>query len=131
MGEGTMTSVQEHKKSAAEFLQWVTDGKIDEAFQKHVLMAGKHHNAFTPKGFAALKKGMSDNDRMFPNKKFNILRVVGEGDLVVVHSHLELVPGEKELAVVHLMRFEGGKIAEFWDLPQMVPSEVVNEDGLF
>ncbi len=131
MGEGTMTSVQERKKAATEFLQWVVEGKFDEAFQKHVLLTGKHHNPFTPKGFAALKKGMSDNHVIFPNKKFNILRVVGEGDLVAVHSRMTLGPGEKELALVHLMRFEGGKIAEFWDIAQMAPAEVVNENGLF
>jgi predicted SnoaL-like aldol condensation-catalyzing enzyme len=33
--------------------------------------------------------------------------------------------------VVHLLRFEHGKIVEFWDVAQAVPEEVENELGMF
>ena len=35
------------------------------------------------------------------------------------------------LAVVHICRFENGKIAEFWDIGQIQPDPLVNENGMF
>lgn len=120
-----------NKEAAVEFLKMVIAGDIDQAFAKHVDMKGKHHNIFTPAGFAALKKGMMDNETQFPHKKFDIKHVVEESDMVAVHSHLALKTGELELGVVHWFRFEGNKIVEFWDLAQQAPKEVVNKDGMF
>ncbi len=36
-----------------------------------------------------------------------------------------------EIAVAHILRFEGGKIAEMWDVGQQVPKGMVNENGMF
>ncbi|HVZ79461.1 MAG TPA: nuclear transport factor 2 family protein [bacterium] len=120
-----------NKDAAVGFLKMVVAGKIDEAYAKYVDMKGKHHNVFTPAGFEALKKGMIENEGMFPNKKFDIQRVVEEGDMVATHSHIVLKPGELELGVVHWFRFKDGKIAELWDVGQQVPKETVNQDGMF
>ncbi|MFI7966545.1 nuclear transport factor 2 family protein, partial [Acinetobacter baumannii] len=35
------------------------------------------------------------------------------------------------LAVAHICRFEKGKIAEFWDIGQVQPDPLVNENGMF
>ncbi|MFW1806269.1 nuclear transport factor 2 family protein, partial [Acinetobacter baumannii] len=31
---------------------------------------------------------------------------------------------------VHICRFENGKIAEFWDIGQIQPDPLVNENGM-
>jgi predicted SnoaL-like aldol condensation-catalyzing enzyme len=120
-----------HKTAAIDFLQMVIAGDIEKAFEKHVSMTGKHHNLFTPAGFPALCKGMSENDAQFPHKKFAIKHTLEEGDLVSVHSHLVLKPGELELVTNHLIRFEGGRIVEMWDCVQAIPAELTNKDGAF
>ncbi len=120
-----------NKDAAVEFLKMVTAGDIDRAYIKHVDMKGKHHNIFTPAGMAALQKGMIESDAQFRSKKFDIQRVVEEGDMVAVHSHLTLNGGEVELGVVHWFRFVGNKVVEFWDVVQQVPKEMVNQDGMF
>jgi len=56
---------------------------------------------------------------------------LGVGDLVAVHSHIVLRPGEKGVAAVHLFRFHGDKILEMWDCEQHVPTESPNKDGAF
>lgn len=38
---------------------------------------------------------------------------------------------KQAMAVVHLFRFENGRIAEFWDVGQAVPENPVNEHGMF
>jgi predicted SnoaL-like aldol condensation-catalyzing enzyme len=119
------------KKAAIEFLQLVIDGQIDKAYQKHINMNGKHHNTYTPAGFVALQKGMTDADIKFPNKQFTIKHVVGEKDLVVVHSHLILKEGDPGLITMHMFLFDDDKIVEMWDMTQPVPIDSPNNDGAF
>ncbi len=110
------TDIQTRRQSAVEFLKLVVSGQIDEAYQKHVDMDGKHHNAFFPAGFSALKKAMTENHVELPNKEFTPINVIADGDFVAVHSHLVLQKGDQEMAVVHIFRFHGDKIAEMWDV---------------
>ncbi len=124
-------SIQAHKQSAVAFLQLATTGRIDEAYQKYVDMQGKHHNPFFAAGFPALKKGMIENHAQFPNKQLTVKNVLGDGDLVAVHSHIVPSPGEKGIAAVHLFRFRGDKIVELWDWGQPVPANSPNQDGVF
>ncbi|CAG0950495.1 hypothetical protein GPROT1_00049 [Gammaproteobacteria bacterium] len=69
------------KQAAVQFLQLVAAGRIDEAYQKHVDMQGKHHNPFFPAGFPALRKAMNENHVQFPDKQLTVKNVLGVGDL--------------------------------------------------
>ena len=120
-----------NKQLVLDFLSMIIAGKIDEAYEKYIDMNGKHHNAFTAAGFLALREGMKGNDQQFPHKKMEVKHVLGDGDLVAVHSHMILDPGKTEVAVVHLMRIEEGKIVEMWDCGQVIPNEQKNVDGMF
>jgi predicted SnoaL-like aldol condensation-catalyzing enzyme len=131
---GAMTDkdiTTERKTAAVDFLQKVVAGQIEEAYEKYIDLKGKHHNCFTPAGFPALKKGMMEADQMFPDKRWTVKHVLGDGDLVAVHSQMVLVPGKTELAALHLVRFEGDRIVEFWDVAQPIPEGLPNQDGVF
>jgi hypothetical protein len=56
---------------------------------------------------------------------------VPAGDRVAVLSHLKRAEGATEYAVVHIARFEGGKIAELWDPGQEMPGDSPNAPGMF
>jgi predicted SnoaL-like aldol condensation-catalyzing enzyme len=124
-------TIRIYKQTAVEFLQLVVAGRIDEAYQKHVDMNGKHHNPYFPAGFQALKKAMQENHAQFPTKQHTVRNVLGDGELVAVHGHLVLTPKEKEMAVVHLFRFRGDQIVELWDCGQPLPPDSPNADGTF
>jgi len=119
------------KQAALEFLQLVVAGRIDEAYQKHVDLRGKHHNPFYAAGFPALKKAMLENHVNFPSKQLIVKYVLGDGDMVAVHSHIVLRPGEPGMAAVHLFRFLSDRIVEMWDCGQPVPADSPNKDGAF
>ncbi|VVB84857.1 SnoaL-like domain protein [uncultured archaeon] len=125
------STLDDRKQAAVQFLQLVVAGSIDEAYQKYVDMRGKHHNPFFPAGFPALKKAMIENHKQFPNKQLTVRNVLGDGDLVAVHSQIVLNPGETPIAAVHLFRFDGNKIVEMWDCGQPLPDDSPNEDGAF
>ena len=77
-------------------------------------------------------KGMEENEARFPNKVLQIKHAVSEGNLVMVHSRLQLKADLPEMAVVHIFRFQDdGKIVEMWDVGQQEPEEILNENGMF
>jgi predicted SnoaL-like aldol condensation-catalyzing enzyme len=118
-----------HKQSAVSFLQMVTDGKISEAYEKYVSPDMKHHNIWFAGDAASLQKGMEESHQQFPNKIFDVKHVIEEGDLVVVHSHMQLGVGLKQMALVHILRFDGDKIVEMWDVGEKVPDDSPNKNG--
>jgi predicted SnoaL-like aldol condensation-catalyzing enzyme len=130
MGSAT-DSRQSRKELAISFLRLVTGGKIREAYKRHIAAGFKHHNHYFKGDANSLMAGMEENENQFPNKVFEIQRAVAEGDLVTVHSHVKLKPGEFEVAVVHIFRFDGDRIVEAWDIGQQVPAESPNENGMF
>ncbi|MGZ3963292.1 MAG: nuclear transport factor 2 family protein [Flavisolibacter sp.] len=129
--ETTLERPTDQKQIACQFLELVVSGKIDEAYLKFVSEKGKHHNPFFREGFPALKVAMKENHQEFPKKQFKINNVIGDGDLVAVHSHIILRSNEPGMAVVHLFRFQGDKIVEFWDISQPVPADSPNHDEMF
>ena len=74
---------------------------------------------------------MEANASQNPDKALDVKRVIAEADLVAVHSHVQQKPGERGAAVVHIFRFENGRIVELWDLGQPVPEESPNQFGMF
>jgi predicted SnoaL-like aldol condensation-catalyzing enzyme len=75
--------------------------------------------------------GMEENARQNPSKVLDVKRVVAEGELVVVHSHVRQELGDLGAAVVHIFRFETGRIVELWDVGQPVPDKSPNRLGMF
>jgi len=75
--------------------------------------------------------GMEENARQNPGKVVEVKRVIAEGEFVVTHSHVKQKPDDRGAAVVHIFRFENGKIVELWDLGQPVPQESPNQYGMF
>jgi predicted SnoaL-like aldol condensation-catalyzing enzyme len=126
-----VNSTEARKQLAVQFLQLVVMGHIDEAYEKYVDMQGKHHNPFFPAGFPELRKAMIENHVQFPNKRLTIKNVLGDGDLVAVHSHILPRPGETGMSTVHLFRFQDNRIVEIWDIGQPTPTDSPNKDGAF
>jgi predicted SnoaL-like aldol condensation-catalyzing enzyme len=120
----------QNKDAATSFLTMASSGKVDEAFLKFVADGFKHHNPFFEGTAEALQAAMKENAQANPHKVLEVKRVIAEGEFVV-HSHVRLKPGDLGVAVVHIFRFEKGKIVELWDLGQPLPQESPNRNGMF
>jgi predicted SnoaL-like aldol condensation-catalyzing enzyme len=125
------TSLQTQKESALDFLNKVVAGEIDEAYDNYINMHGLHHNMYYSSEFASLKRGMKENHTQFPNKRLMVKNVLSEGDLVAIHSNIVMKDGEPGMSVVHIFRFEDGKIIEMWDVGQAIPVNSPNRRGPF
>jgi predicted SnoaL-like aldol condensation-catalyzing enzyme len=124
-------STNDHKQMATDFLMLASKGKARQGFDEYVGKNFKHHNIYFKGDGESLMMAMDDNAKKNPGKIFEIKRVLQDGDLVAVHSHVRQKPGDPGAAVVHIFRFENDKIVELWDLGQPVPLETVNENGIF
>jgi len=118
------------KSSAVQFLQLASAGRVDEAY---ALVAAdfRHHNPFFASTASALKAAMEDNALQNPDKIFEVRQTIAEGQMVAVHSKIQMPSKAITVSVVHIFRFESGQISELWDVGQPQPTEMPNELGMF
>ena len=124
-------ATQSRKEAAIEFLTLVASGDVREAYQQYVGKGFRHHNPYFRGDAASLMEAMEQNAAKNPNKEFEVQRALQDGDHVAVLSRVRQTPGDRGGAVVHIFRFEGDRIVEFWDIGQAVPDSNVNENGMF
>lgn len=124
-------ATQSRKEAAIEFLTLVASGAVREAYQQYVGKGFRHHNPYFRGDAASLMEAMEQNAAKNPNKEFEVQRALQDGDHVAVLSRVRQTPGDRGGAVVHIFRFEGDRIVEFWDIGQAVPESNVNENGMF
>ena len=120
-----------NKEVAVSFLQMTAAGQVEEAFERFTGPQFRHHNPHFAGDAASIKAGMLENAARFPQMNFQVQRALEDGPLVAVHSSARLQPGGSGIAVVHILRFEGGKIAEMWDVGQAEPDQMPNQYGMF
>jgi predicted SnoaL-like aldol condensation-catalyzing enzyme len=126
-----MNDTTTRKETALAFLRLTARGEIDEAFARHAAPDFRHHNPHVAADAATLKAAMKENAARFPQTVFEVQRALAEGPLVAVHSRVLLGEQGPELAVVHILRFDGDRIAEMWDIAQAAPVPMANRDGMF
>lgn len=120
-----------HKDTAVSFLKLSASGNAREAHAKFAGNGFRHHNPYFAGSAEALIAAMEENARQNPSKVLDVKHVIAEGEFVVVHSHVRQTPGDLGAVVVHIFRFEEGRIVELWDLGQPVLENSPNQYGMF
>ncbi len=123
--------MESRKEIAASFLKLAASGRAREAFSRYVHPRFMHHNPYFKGDGDSLLAGMETSALEFPKRVFEVVRVVEEGELVVVHARVFLKPEMPEFALMHIFRFEGDLIIEEWEAAQEVPVQSPNENGMF
>ena len=116
---------------ATEFLDWCASGRVQEAYDRHVAADFRHHNAWFPGDRQSLLDGMAQSAQAEPNKSFTVKQAIESGDRVALLSHLRRAQADVDMAVVHILRFDGDTIVEMWDVGQEIPKDSPNTLGMF
>ncbi|MNY73146.1 SnoaL-like polyketide cyclase [compost metagenome] len=66
-----------------------------------------------------------------PQSKVEIKRVIGDGDLVVLHLLSKQNDQDRGRAIVDIFRVQEGKIVEHWDVIQAIPEKSANTNTMF
>ena len=118
------------KEIAISFLRLASSGQVRKAYKQFIHPEFRHHNAYFKGDRESLLKAMEENAQQFPNKEYENLRVLEDGDLVAVHGKVVLSP-ESQWSVIHLFRFENNMIIESWEASQELLTDSPNEYGIF
>jgi NADPH:quinone reductase-like Zn-dependent oxidoreductase/predicted SnoaL-like aldol condensation-catalyzing enzyme len=120
-----------HKKRVMEFFQQVVVDKNVAAADEYL---GDDFFGHGPVGSDTREGFTSALDELFtrfPRLRVAPKRVIGEGDVVAVHSHRFFEPGDRGQAVLDLFRIRDGNIVEHWECVQDVPEHSANDNGMF
>lgn len=126
-----MTHDHSLKDAALSFLRLVAAGKVRDAYDRHVGASFRHHNAYFRGDRESLLRGMEQNAAKNPDKVIEVKLALQDSAYVAVHSHVRQHSQDRGVAVVHLFRFEEGRIVELWDVGQPIPPSSPNEHGMF
>lgn len=119
------------KEKAVSFLKLVASGDVREAYHRYIDPNFRHHNPFFRGDADSLMHAMEENATMNPHKILEVKRVIENGNIVAVHSHVKQKQDDLGGAVVHIFRFHNDLIVELWDVGQAIPENSPNENGVF
>jgi predicted SnoaL-like aldol condensation-catalyzing enzyme len=128
-----MTTVADRNKQLAiEFFETLVNKRQPrEAFDRFVGPEYIQHGVHAEDGIEGAMKALVPLMGNHPEIQMDIKRVLGDGDLVVIHHHLKLKPQDLGLAVVEIFRFENSRIVEHWDVMMPVPEKSHNNNTMF
>ncbi|WP_329337828.1 nuclear transport factor 2 family protein [Streptomyces sp. NBC_00663] len=128
---GASARLEHQKDVVVRVLKGVFERGDTEVVDRFVRPDYIQHNPLAPDGAETLKGLATAVHAQFPDAKYDIKRVISDGDLVLVHSNVVLTPGTRGTAVFDIFRFQDGKIAEHWDVGQNVPETSANGNDMF
>jgi predicted SnoaL-like aldol condensation-catalyzing enzyme len=118
------------KEMATTFLKMTASGDVRNAYDKFIAPNFIHHNQYFKGDRESLLLAMEDSSRASPNKQLDIQQIFEDGDRVAVFSKVTMKSGQ-EVAVVHILKFEGTKVVEMWDVGQLLDKNSPNKNGAF
>lgn len=124
--------MSQHNEAAKSFLKMAGGGKVQEAYDQYVAPSFIHHNQYFKGDRQSLLTAMQEASKSHPNKSIEIHHIYEDGNTVITHSLV--IPHDAKspnIAVVHIFRFEDGRIVELWDLGQSISKDSPNENGMF
>jgi predicted SnoaL-like aldol condensation-catalyzing enzyme len=89
------------------------------------------HNPNAADGTEPLKEFVRAETARNPDLQYNVVRVLAEGDMVLVHGNVVNQPGTRGIALVDMFRIQDGLIAEHWDVLQDVPETTASGNDMF
>ena len=88
------------------------------------------HDYDVPPGAAGFKAYFTRVFEMFPQFHVDILHLIQEGDMIVMHGYGVTDPGKIEVLVVDTYRVRDGLLYEHWGTVQQLPPEQFGNPAL-
>lgn len=126
-------ALESNKKLVVDFYTEVLLHGRAEAIDKYIGDTYIQHNPNVADGkeaFRQLIESFPPRDEGAPPSG-EIVRVVAEGDLVVLHVRNYHWPPPNGGAVVDIFRVENNRIVEHWDVIQAIPDKSENDNTMF
>ena len=127
----------ERRNIVTEYFNLLAAGKYREGL-RFFTPDCKTHNPYISGNMEAITDAMiaasKEMTAQHSDIGFSIQHILVDGDMVTVHTRLLYSkgnPGKGGLRQAHIMRFEGNKIAEYWDITQEIQEGLPNAANAF
>jgi predicted SnoaL-like aldol condensation-catalyzing enzyme len=111
--------------------EFYVDKKVRAAFETWVDPGYVQHNPLAATGRDAAINFLEPFFAQHPDIEYSIARIIADGNLVAVHSHGKFAKDDRGIAIVDILRVDGCKVMEHWDVVQPVPEKSANTNGMF
>ncbi len=129
------TSVAEqlarNKQLVLAFYQKIIGEKDYEGARQYMGSEYRQHAPYATDGHAGIAQWVRKFKESFPQHRYEVKKVVAEGDLVVLHLHGMNGPNPHGESVIDIFRIENGKVVEHWDVIQPIPETADNANSMF
>lgn len=126
-----MQSIENNKRNAVAFYKMAYEGNPSKAIKLFVGDDYIQHNPDVANGTQGFIDYFERMQNEYPQKSIEFVRVIGEGDLVSLHTH-QTWPGNDQFVTMDFFRFDSkGKIVEHWDAIQQVPKKSANPNTMY
>ncbi|QQX86674.1 nuclear transport factor 2 family protein [Cupriavidus necator] len=119
-----ISHLKENKSSVVAFYNKALNDKDADAAISMMGPTYTQHNARIADGKEGFRQFITAFKQKYPDSRSKIVRVIAEGDYVVLHVHMVREPGTRGEAVVDIFRLADGKIVEHWDVLQQIPEAI-------
>jgi predicted SnoaL-like aldol condensation-catalyzing enzyme len=123
--------LEANKQLVLAFYQKMIGDKDPEAARKFMGEKYVQHSAYARDGFEGVAEFARSFKRDFPNHRYEVKKVIAEGDFVVLHLHGINGMSPHGEQVVDVFRVKDGKVCEHWDVIQPIPGDSSNPNGTF
>jgi predicted SnoaL-like aldol condensation-catalyzing enzyme len=89
------------------------------------------HSPYATDGHEGIAAFVATFKRDFPNHRYDVKKVIAEGNYVVLHLHGQNGLHPHGESVVDFFRVEKGRVVEHWDVIQAIPETASNNNGIF
>lgn len=119
-----------NKKLVINFYQKIFGDHDFTNIDHYLLTTYIQHNPNVADGSEAFEKAVKVWLKNEPKTKIDVQHIAAEGDLVFLHVK-NILPDGKLQSVIDIFRIENKKIAEHWDVHEIVPEKSANAHPMF
>lgn len=120
-----------NKRLVLAFYAQIIGRKDFEGGRKYMGATYRQHSPYATDGHAGLAAFVKFFRENFPNHRYEVKKVIAEGDMVVLHLHGMGGMNPYGEQVVDFFRVKDGKVVEHWDVIQAIPEKSENPNGVF
>ncbi len=120
-----------NKKLVLTMYQFLIGEKDFDKARPYLGDTYRQHAPYARDGHDGVRDWVKGFKEAFPNHRFEVKKVIAEGDFVVLHLHGMNGPNPHGESVVDFFRVENGKVVEHWDVIQAIPDTADNANSMF
>jgi predicted SnoaL-like aldol condensation-catalyzing enzyme len=120
-----------NKQLVLNFYHKIIGEKDYEGARQYMGVEYRQHAPYATDGHAGIAEWVRKFKDAFPQHRYEVKKVVAEGNLVVLHLHGMNGPNPYGESVVDIFRIEDGKVVEHWDVIQPIPETADNANSMF